>query len=115
MRNHFEGNQMEWPLYNYIYTDPENHGIYSYLPLFYSTMSLILDFIDPSTRIFLIDDFASSLLVFKQLIDQRFNDYQLDSQPIMHPNELFFNANKIIGDMNKKNPFTISIRKIYRD
>ena len=112
MRNHFEGNQMEWPLYNYIYDDPENHGVYSYLPLFYNTMSSLLDYIDPSTRIFLIDDFASSLLDFKQLIDQRFNDYQLDTQPIMQPNELFFNANKIIDEINQKTLFTVQTEKL---
>jgi len=111
MRNHFEGNQMEWPLYNYIYDDPENHGVYNYLPLFYNTMSSILDFIDRSTRIFLIDDFSSSLLGFKHLIDQRFNDYQLDTQPIMQPNELFFNAKKIINEINQKTPFTIQSEK----
>ena len=111
MRNHFEGNQMEWPLYNYIYDDPENHGVYNYLPLFYNTMSSILDFIDHSTRIFLIDDFSSSLLGFKHLIDQRFNDYQLDTQPIMQPNELFFNAKKIINEINQKTPFTIQSEK----
>jgi len=111
MRNHFEGNQMEWPLYNYIYDDPENHGVYNYLPLFYNTMSSILDFIDRSTRIFLIDDFSSSLLDFKHLIDQRFNDYQLDTQPIMQPNELFFNAKKIINEINQKTPFTIQSEK----
>ena len=112
MRNHFEGIQMEWPLYNYIYDDPENHGVYSYLPLFYNTMSSLLDYIDPSTRIFLIDDFASSLLDFKQLIDQRFNDYQLDTQPIMQPNELFFNANKIIDEINQKTLFTVQTEKL---
>ena len=111
MRNHFEGNQMEWPLYNYIYDDPENHGVYNYLPLFYNTMSSILDFIDRSTRIFLIDNFSSSLLGFKHLIDQRFNDYQLDTQPIMQPNELFFNAKKIINEINQKTPFTIQSEK----
>ncbi len=111
MRNHFEGNQMEWPLYNCIYDDPENHGVYNYLPLFYNTMSSILDFIDRSTRIFLIDDFSSSLLGFKHLIDQRFNDYQLDTQPIMQPNELFFNAKKIINEINQKTPFTIQSEK----
>ena len=111
MRNHFEGNQMEWPLYNYIYDDPENHGVYSYLPLFYNTMSSILEFIDPSTRIFLIDDFSSSLLSFEKLINQRFNDYQLDSQPIMHPNELFFNAKRVLDDINQKTPFTIQSEK----
>ena len=112
MRNHFEGNQMEWPLYNYIYDDPENHGVYNYLPLFYNTMSSLLDFIDPSTRIFLVNDFSSSLLDFKQLIDQRFNDYQLDTQPIMQPNELFFNANKIIDEINQKTLFTVQTEKL---
>ncbi len=92
MRNHFEGNQMEWPLYNEIHEDPESHGIYNYLPLFFNSMASILDYISSQTKIYLHESALTSLPDYEKQIFQRFADYQSETQPIMHPDDLFFKS-----------------------
>ncbi len=92
MRNHFEGNQMEWPLYNEIHEDPESHGIYNYLPLFFNSMASILDYISSQTKIYLHESALTSLPDYEKQIFQRFADYQSETQPIMHPGDLFFKS-----------------------
>ena len=42
MRNSFEGNQMDWPLYNLIETDAASYGVHNYIPLFFKSIFSIL-------------------------------------------------------------------------
>ena len=112
MRNHFEGNQMEWPLYNEINDDPESHGIYNYLPLFFDSMSSIIDYLNGETKIYLLESALSSLSEYEKQIHQRFSDYQSDTQPLMHPNDLFFQSEKEIKKIKARCSVLIQPEKL---
>ena len=112
MRNNFEGNQMEWPLYNGIHDDPESHGIYNYLPLFFESMSSIIDYLKDETKIYLSESALSSLSEYEKQIHQRFSDYQSDTQPLMHPNDLFFQSEKEIQKIKDRCSVLIQSEKL---
>ncbi len=112
MRNHFEGNQMEWPLYNGIHDDPESHGIYNYLPLFFESMSSIIDYLKDETKIYLLESALSSLSEYEKQIHQRFSDYQSDTQPLMHPNDLFLQSEKEIQKIKDRCSVLIQPEKL---
>ena len=113
MRNTFAGNQLEWPLYNFIETYAESHGVYNYLPLFFESMSSIWDYCK-TPELFCIGDIHTPIKNYQKLIDQRFNNQNDLSQPNLKPSELFFDAAQQIKKINKMNPINLQHQKCWK-
>ena len=84
MRNTFVGNQLEWPLYNFIETYAESHGVYNYLPLFFESMSSIWDYCKTS-ELFCVGDIQTPIKNYQKLINQRFINENDLGQPNLKP------------------------------
>ena len=113
MRNSFIGNQLEWPLYNFIETYAEDYGVYNYLPLFFDSMSSIWDYCK-TADIFCIGDIETTIKNYQKLIDQRFHHQNDLSQPKLKPSKLFFNATQQIKKINKMNPINLQHQKCWK-
>ena len=90
-RNSSEGNHMEWPLYQSIDEDYEINGVYNYLPYFHKKTVSLLDYFDDKTNFICMGDIEESLKVYEKLIESRYLDFQMDLQPMINPDQLFFN------------------------
>ena len=113
MRNAFVGNQLEWPLYNFIETYAESHGVYNYLPLFFESMSSIWDYCN-SAELFCVGDIQTPIKNYQKLINQRFNNQNDLSQPNLKPNELFFDATQQTQKINNMNPVNLQHQKCWK-
>ena len=114
MRNAFDGNQMEWPLYNFIETYAESHGVYNYLPLFFESMSSIWDYCKPGTELFCVGDIKTPIRDYQKLINQRFNSQDNLNQPNLKPSELFFSATEQINKINEMHPINLQHQKCWK-
>ncbi len=113
MRNAFVGNQLEWPLYNFIETYAESHGVYNYLPLFFESMSSIWDYCN-SAELFCVGDIQTPIKNYQKLINQRFNNQNDLSQPNLKPSELFFDATQQTQKINNMNPVNLQHQKCWQ-
>ena len=113
MRNAFVGNQLEWPLYNFIETYAESHGVYNYLPLFFESMSSIWDYCN-SAELFCVGDIQTPIKNYQKLINQRFNNQNDLSQPNLKPSELFFDATQQTQKINNMNPVNLQHQKCWK-
>ena len=113
MRNAFVGNQLEWPLYNFIETYAESHGVYNYLPLFFESMSSIWDYCN-SAELFCVGDIQTPIKNYQKLINQRFNNQNDLSQPNLKPSELFFDATQQTKKINNMNPVNLQHQKCWK-
>ena len=113
MRNTFVGNQMEWPLYNFIETYAESHGVYNYLPLFFESMSSIWDYCKTS-ELFCVGDIQTPIKNYQKLINQRFINENDLGQPNLKPSELFFDATRQIKKIDKMNPINLQQQKCWK-
>ena len=113
MRNSFVGNQLEWPLYNFIETYAESHGVYNYLPLFFEYMSSIWDYFR-TADIFCVGDIQTPIKNYQKLIEQRFNNQNDSEQPNLKPSELFFDASQKIKKIKSMNPINLQQQKFWK-
>ena len=89
-RNNNEGNHMEWPLYQSIDENYEINGVYNYLPYFHEQTVSLLDYFDDQTNFICIGDIEEPLKIYEELIKSRYLDFQMDLQPMISPDQLFF-------------------------
>ena len=94
---------MEWPLYNFIESYAESHGVYNYLPLFFESMSSIWDYFR-TADIFCVGDIQTPIKNYQKLIEQRFNNQNDSEQPNLNPSELFFDASQTIRKIKRMDP-----------
>jgi len=113
MRNAFVGNQLEWPLYNFIETYAESHGVYNYLPLFFESMSSIWEYCK-TAEVFCVGDIQTPIKKYQKLINQRFNNQNDLSQPNLKPSELFFAATQQIKKINNMYPINLQHQKCWK-
>ena len=111
-RNSNEGNHMEWPLYQSIDDDYEANGVYNYLPYFHKKTVSLLDYFDDETKFICIGDIAESLDAYEELIISRHSDFQMDQQPMISPDDLFFKSSTQIERIVNGNYSTIHEKKV---
>ena len=107
MRNSFEGNQMDWPLYNLIETDAASYGVHNYIPLFFKSMDSIWDYVEDNAHIYCMSESIESIRVHQKLIEERYESVKENDQPMMKPNDLFINSNAQIEIIKSKEPVTL--------
>ena len=107
MRNSFEGNQMDWPLYNFIETDAASYGVHNYIPLFFKSMDSIWDYVEDNAHIYCMSESMESIRVHQKLIEERYESVKENDQPMMKPNDLFINSNAQIEIIKSKEPVTL--------
>ena len=111
LRNHFEGNQLEWPLYNFIESDAESYGVHNYLPFFFKSMSSIWDYCVTEYELLCLNDIKTPIREHQKIIKERFNVAGNKEQPSIDPSELFFDATEQINRINSLNPINIQNQK----
>ena len=111
-RNSHEGNHMEWPLYQSIDEDYEANGTYNYLPFFHKQTVSLLNYFESDTRFFCIGDIEESLNAYHDLINSRFSDFQIEGQPMISPDNLFFDPLKQFERIMSKNAVAIHEEKL---
>ena len=111
LRNHFEGNQLEWPLYNFIESDAESYGVHNYLPFFFKSMSSIWDYCTSEYELFCLNDIKTPIREHQKIIQERFKVAGNKEQPSIDPSELFFDAKEQINYINNLNPINIQNKK----
>jgi len=113
MRNSFVGNQLEWPIYNFIETYAKSFGVYNYLPFFFESTSSIWDYCR-TAEIFCVGDIQTPIKNYQKLIEQRFNNQNDLEQPNLNPSELFFDASQTIKKIKRMNPINLQKQKIWK-
>ena len=103
---------MEWPLYQSIDDDYEANGVYNYLPYFHKKTVSLLDYFDDETKFICIGDIAESLDAYEELIISRHSDFQMDQQPMISPDDLFFKSSTQIERIVNGNYSTIHEKKV---
>ncbi|HJL80779.1 MAG TPA: transcription-repair coupling factor [Gammaproteobacteria bacterium] len=111
-RNSNEGNHMEWPLYQSIDEDYEANGAYNYLPFFHKRTVSLLDYFEPNTRFFCIGETQESLNAYQELIKSRYSDFQIEGQPMVSPENLFFQSSEVFERIINKNAIAIHEEKL---
>ena len=111
-RNSYEGNQMEWPLYESIEQDYESHGIYNYLPFFHNKTSSLLDYFDNKARFIFVGDVKESMNNYHALINSRYDDFKLEDQPMIKPSELFYEPLSQLDKVLVNNVFFLNEEKL---
>ena len=104
MRNSFEGNQMDWPLYNLIETDAASYGVHNYIPFFFKSMDSLWDYVDDNAHVFCIKESMESISIHQKLIEERYASVKENDQPMMKPENLFLNSNAQIEIIRNKEP-----------
>ena len=104
MRNSFEGNQMDWPLYNLIETDAASYGVHNYIPFFFKSMNTIWDYVEDNTHIYCMSESIESIKIYQKLIEERYQSVKENDQPMMKPDDLFINSNTQIEIIESKKP-----------
>ena len=107
MRNSFEGNQMDWPLYNLVETDAASYGVHNYIPFFFKSMNTIWDYVEDNTHIYCMSESIESIKIHQKLIEERFQSIKENDQPMMKPDDLFINSNTQIEIIESKKPVTL--------
>jgi transcription-repair coupling factor (superfamily II helicase) len=113
MRNSFVGNQLEWPLYNFIETYAKSYGVYNYLPFFFESTSSIWDYCR-TADIFCVGDIQTPIKNYQKLIEQRFNNQNDSEQPNLNPSELFFDASQTIRKIKRMDPINLQKQKFWK-
>ena len=111
-RNNNEGNHMEWPLYQSIDEDYEVNGVYNYLPYFHKKTVSLLDYLDDKTNFICMGDIDESLKAYEKLIESRYLDFQMDLQPMINPNQLFFRSKEQYKKIMDGNTVVIHEKKV---
>ena len=104
MRNSFEGNQMDWPLYNLIETDAASYGVHNYIPFFFKSMDSLWDYVDDNAHVFCIKESIESISIHQKLIEERYASVKENDQPMMKPENLFLNSKAQIEIIRNKEP-----------
>ncbi len=97
-REKFTGNPTEAPIYQQISSGESASGIEYYLPLFYTKVHSLFDYLPAKTTAFILENSESSASQFWQEIQDRYEQLRYDiHRPLYAPNELFFPPDQING------------------
>jgi transcription-repair coupling factor (superfamily II helicase) len=89
-RRQFEGLPSECPLYQDISQKMAPPGIEYYLPLFFATPQVLLDYLPPNSTIVRWHNIEAASQQFWQNIQQRYEQYGHDRcRPLLPPNQVF--------------------------
>lgn len=101
-RTRFPGNPNQSAIYNAISKRTNISGIEYYLPLFYTKLANIFDYLPENTLIIKSAGLEQACQKFWLDVTERYHRCAIDhTRPILPPEELFLKANEFFGFINK--------------
>ena len=71
-----------------------------------------MDYFEPNTRFFCIGETQESLNAYQELIKSRYSDFQIEGQPMVSPENLFFQSSEVFERIINKNAIAIHEEKL---
>ena len=102
-RERFRGNPLEAPIYKSISQGIALPGIEYYLPLFFSEMDTLFDYLPPETTVAHDGDCYQAAVDFSKNIEKRYEQLRHNiTRPILPPKELFLSASNFFEQCHQK-------------
>lgn len=104
-RTRFSGDPMLCRIYESISAQQSPAGIEYYLPLFYETMTSLIDYLPNESHIIKVNDIAKRCDDYFRETEKRHDQYAHDvTMPILSPDEIMFNTSELLGIVNERKP-----------
>lgn len=96
----FEGDPQKIPLYRDVSNGLAPAGIEYYLPLFYSAVETLFDYLPEKTTLFTLDGVDKAIEAFQQEVHERYEiaQYQ-EERPPLKPHQIFLPADELFGHL----------------
>lgn len=108
-REQFSGNPLNSPIYQDISDGICSPGIEYYLPLFFTEMNTIFDYLPPNMVMITINDASDKAQEFWEEINGRYAQLQYDTlRPVLKPEQLFISENEFFKRLSIYSQITIN-------
>lgn len=101
-REHFHGNPLKSTVYESVSHGEVAVGIEYYLPLFFTQMQTLFDYLPPQSQIITVGEIYGAAHHFWEEINERYEQLRHDiTRPILPPSELFQSVENFFGALKK--------------